>query len=47
MKADEKQNLEGVLESAIVVSWADLMRGTPSGTICPREQRLLFRFPRA
>ena len=33
MKADEKQNLEGVLESAIVVSWADLMRGTPSGLI--------------
>ena len=33
MKADEKQNLEGVLESAIIVSWADLMRGTPSGLI--------------
>jgi hypothetical protein len=33
MKADEKQNLERVLESAIVLSWADLMRGTPSGLI--------------
>jgi hypothetical protein len=33
MKADEKQNLERVLESAIVVSWADLMRGAPSGLI--------------
>ena len=33
MKADEKQNLEGVLESAIIVSWADLMRGTPCGLI--------------
>ena len=33
MKADEKQNLERVLESAIVVWWADLMRGSPSGLI--------------
>lgn len=33
MKADEKQNLERILESAIVVSWADLMRGGPSGLI--------------
>jgi hypothetical protein len=33
MKPDEKQNLERILESAVVVSWADLMRGAPSGLI--------------
>jgi hypothetical protein len=33
MKLDENQSLEQVLESAVVVSWADLMRGTPSGLI--------------
>ena len=33
MKLDESQNLEQVLESAVVVSWADLMRGAPSGLI--------------
>ena len=33
MKPEEKQNLERVLESAIVVSWADLMRGAPSGLV--------------
>jgi hypothetical protein len=33
MKTNEKQNLERVLESAIVVSWADLMRGAPSGLV--------------
>ena len=33
MKLDKKQNLERVLESAIVVSWADLMRGAPTGLI--------------
>lgn len=33
MKPEEKQNLERVLESGIVVSWADLMRGTPSGLV--------------
>jgi hypothetical protein len=32
-KPEEKQNLERVLESAIVVSWADLMRGAPSGLV--------------
>lgn len=33
MKPEEKQNLERVLESAIVVSWADLMRGAPAGLV--------------
>jgi hypothetical protein len=33
MRPEDKQNLERVLESAIVVSWADLMRGAPSGLI--------------
>jgi hypothetical protein len=33
MKPIENQNLERILESAIVVSWADLMRGVPSGLI--------------
>jgi hypothetical protein len=33
MRPEDKQNLERVLESAIVVSWADLMRGTPPGLI--------------
>jgi hypothetical protein len=33
MKPQEKQNLERVLESAIIISWTDLMRGVPSGLI--------------
>jgi hypothetical protein len=33
MRPEDKQNLERVLESAIVVSWADLMRGAPPGLI--------------
>ena len=33
MKPKENQSLERVLESAIVVSWADLMRGTQNGLI--------------
>jgi len=33
MKLEEKQSLERVLESAIVASWADLMRGAPSGLV--------------
>ena len=33
MKPKENQSLERILESAIVVSWADLMRGGPSGLI--------------
>jgi hypothetical protein len=33
MKPEEKQNLERVLESAIIVSWADLMQGAPSGLV--------------
>jgi hypothetical protein len=33
MKTNEKQSLERVLESAVVVSWADLMRGAPSGLV--------------
>jgi hypothetical protein len=33
MKADENQGLEQVLESAVVVSWADLMPGAQTGLI--------------
>jgi hypothetical protein len=33
MQLNESQSLVQVLESAIVVSWADLMRGAPSGLI--------------
>jgi hypothetical protein len=33
MKPEEKQNFDRVLESEIVVSWADLMRGAPFGLV--------------
>jgi len=33
MKLDENQGLEQVLESAVVVSWADLMHGAQTGLI--------------
>ena len=33
MKLNQEQNIERVLESAVVVSWADLMRGTERGLI--------------
>jgi hypothetical protein len=33
MKPKESQSLEQVLECAVVVSWADLMRGTQNGLI--------------
>jgi len=33
MKLNQVQNLERVLESAVVVSWADLMRGLQSGLV--------------
>jgi hypothetical protein len=33
MKLNENQSLERILESAIVVSWADLMRGAQTGLI--------------
>jgi len=33
MKSNEKQSLERILESAVVVCWADLMRGTATGVI--------------
>ena len=33
MKANESQSLERILESAVVVSWADLMRGAQAGLI--------------
>jgi len=33
MKSQEKRSLEGILESAIVVCWAGLMRGAPTGLI--------------
>ena len=33
MKPEEKQNFDRVLESAIVVSWADLMRRAPFGLV--------------
>jgi hypothetical protein len=33
MDSKEKQGFDQTLESAIVVSWADLMRGSPAGLI--------------
>ena len=33
MTLNESQSLERILESAIVVSWADFMRGTQIGSI--------------
>ena len=33
MKANESQSLERILESAVVVSWADLMRNAQAGLI--------------
>jgi hypothetical protein len=33
MKPNENQSLDRVLESAVVVSWADLMRGAQNGLI--------------
>jgi len=33
MKPNEKQNLERILESAMIVSWADLMPGVQTGLI--------------
>jgi hypothetical protein len=33
MKPNAKQSLERILESAIVVSWADLMRGAHTGLV--------------
>jgi hypothetical protein len=33
MKPNAKQSLERILESAIVVSWADLMSGAPTGQV--------------
>ena len=33
MKLNQEQNIERVLESAVVVRWADLMRGTERGLI--------------
>ena len=33
MKANESQSLERILESAVVASWADLMRGAQAGLI--------------
>ena len=33
MKANESQSLERILESAVVVSWADLMRGAQAGLV--------------
>src|SRR5207237_10504902 len=33
MKPYENQSLERILESAIIVSWADLMRGAQTGLI--------------
>jgi hypothetical protein len=33
MKPNENQGLEQILESAVVVSWTDLMPGTPTGLI--------------
>jgi len=32
-KPNQDQTLEGILESAVVVSWADLMRGAQTGLI--------------
>jgi hypothetical protein len=31
MKANGKESLDQILQSAIVVSWTDLMRGTEAG----------------
>ncbi len=33
MKANESQSLERILESAVVASWADLMRGAQAGLV--------------
>ena len=33
MKLEENQSLERILESAVVVTWADLMRGAQNGLI--------------
>ena len=33
MKPSEHQSLDQILESAVVVSWADLMRGAQTGLI--------------
>jgi len=33
MEALQDQTLEGILEAAVIVSWADLMRGAQSGLI--------------
>ena len=33
MSANENQSLERILESAVVVSWADLMRGAQAGLV--------------
>jgi hypothetical protein len=33
MKPNQDQTLEGILESAVVVSWANLMRGAQTGLI--------------
>jgi hypothetical protein len=33
MKPNENQGLEQILESAVVVSWTDLMPGTSTGLI--------------
>ncbi len=33
MKMNQKQNFDQILESAVVASWADLMRGAQSGLI--------------
>lgn len=33
MKANENQSLERILESAVVVTWVDLMRGAQNGLI--------------
>ena len=33
MKLNQDQNLERILESAVVVSWTDLLRGDKSGLI--------------
>jgi len=33
MKPNQDKTLEGILESAVVVSWADLMRGAQTGLI--------------
>src|ERR1700757_2078997 len=33
MKVNQVQNIERVLESAVVVSWADLMRGVQGGLV--------------